>query len=201
VWKVEAAVPGTALSPAGVVRVEHAYDGATKEIRLDAFIESFAGYLEGGGRVVARPFLARAGEGMIRCYLSGPTVAGFSEHIPRGFFSPGSASGAEVETGSALGFEKRMHGPAAPFLQSLRGALETDWIPGMERLLGLDEASLPAIWDADFLRGSKSADGGDTWVLCEINASCVSPFPDAAAEAIARWTCARIKARRAVRPK
>ena len=201
VWKVEAAVPGTALSLARVVRVEHAYDGTTKEISLDAFIESFAGYLEGGGRLVEQPFLARAGEGMIRCYLSGPAVAGFSEHIPRGFFSPGSVSGAEVENGSALGFEKRMHGPAAPFLQSLRGALETDWIPGMERLLGLDEASLPAIWDADFLRGSKSPDGGDTWRLCEINASCVSPFPDEAAEAIARWACARIKARRAVSPK
>jgi hypothetical protein len=55
------------------------------------------------------------------------------------------------------------------------------------RTLGMDARSLPAIWDADFLlRPQKNVAGQDAWVLCEVNASCVSPFPDEAAQAIAR---------------
>jgi hypothetical protein len=33
-------------------------------------------------------------------------------------------------------------------------------------------------------------------VLCEINVSCVSPFPEAAAELVARTTLERVVARR-----
>jgi hypothetical protein len=45
---------------------------------------------------------------------------------------------------------------------------------------------LPVIWDADFMFGPKNADGTDTYVLCEMNMSCVSPYPDAATPLIAR---------------
>src|SRR5262245_43635785 len=89
-----------------------------------------------------------------------------------------------------------MYGPEAGAFRALRVAIESEWVPGMLRLLGLDAAALPAIWDADFLRGPRTAAGADTWVLCEINASCVSPFPEEAAWAIAQTTCARVLARR-----
>jgi hypothetical protein len=138
--------------------------------------------LNAGGGLVEQPFLPRVAEGMVRCYLSGSTVAGFAEHLPRGFVS----RAAETGNTAGLGFQKIMHGPATPAFQGLRMALETDWIPSMVRTLGMDARSLPAIWDADFLRGPRRAAGQDPWVLCEINASCVSPFPDEAAEAIAR---------------
>jgi hypothetical protein len=36
------------------------------------------------------------------------------------------------------------------------------------------------LWDCDFLLGPKTASGADTYVLCEINASSVSPFPESA---------------------
>jgi hypothetical protein len=198
VWKVELTAPGTRPRPASTVRAQHAYDGATQEVPLETFVQSFAAYLAGGGRLVEQPFLPRSADGMVRCYLSGPAVAGFAEHVPRGFSSADSASDEAVEGAPRLGFEKRMHGPEVPALQGLRQALEREWVPALGRLLGLDDISLPAIWDADFLRGAKTPDGEDTWVLCEINASCVSPFPDVAAAAIARWTCARVAARRAV---
>ena len=195
VWKVELTEPAARPSLARVVRVEHAYDGATKELGLDAFVASFAGYLGEGGRLVEQPFLPRAPEGMVRCYLSGKGVVGFGEHVPRGFSAALSSRDASAEAPPSLGFEKLMHGREVSCFRSLRGELETDWIPAMLSLLGLDEGSLPAIWDADFIRGAKAADGEDSWVLCEINASCVSPFPDEAAEPIARWTCARVEAR------
>ena len=53
-------------------------------------------------------------------------------------------------------------------------------------LLGLNSSSLPVIWDADFLYGPKDQSGNDTYVLCEINISCVWPFPPQATNAIAR---------------
>ena len=168
--------------------MQHAYDGATSEVPVGTFLDGLVDYLRGGGSLVDQPFLPRVAEGMVRCYLSGSFVAGFAEHLPRGFVSPAVDAGNPP----ARGFQKLMHGPTAPAFEGLRIALETDWIPNMVRTLGMDASSLPAIWDADFLRGSKKAPGEDPWVLCEINASCVSPFPDAAAEAIARTAYDRV---------
>jgi hypothetical protein len=56
----------------------------------------------------------------------------------------------------------------------------------MMHLLDIDTASLPVIWDADFLYGLKTESGEDTYVLCEINASAVFPFPEQATAKIAQ---------------
>jgi hypothetical protein len=45
------------------------------------------------------------------------------------------------------------------------------------------------------LRGPKTS-GEDSYVLCEINASNVSPFPDPAAPVLARAALAQVAARR-----
>ena len=62
----------------------------------------------------------------------------------------------------------------------------------MIRLLGLEEGSLPIIWDADFLYGPCTATGDDTYVLCEINVSSVFPVPEQAPAEIARLAFARL---------
>jgi hypothetical protein len=182
------------------MRVQHAHDGATEDVDLDAFLERLGAYLDGGGRLVEQPFLPRVAEGMVRCYLSGSAVVGFAEHLPRGLLSPLPTASAEARGAPPLGFEKEMYDERAPAFRTLRDRLESEWVPGMQSLLGLGVSALPAIWDADFLRGAKTPAGEDTWVLCEINASCVSPFPDSAAEPIARTTLAQIAARRRRQP-
>jgi hypothetical protein len=86
-----------------------------------------------------------------------------------------------------------MHGPnAAPF-QALRAKMEREWTPQMMPVLGLERASLPIIWDADFLYGPRTATGEDTYVLCEINVSSVFAIPDEAPAAIARLTLERLR--------
>jgi hypothetical protein len=55
--------------------------------------------------------------------------------------------------------------------------------------------ALPVIWDADFLLGPKGEDGGDSYVLCEINASSVFPIPDEAADHLAETTLRRLDRR------
>jgi len=71
--------------------------------------------------------------------------------------------------------------------------MEKEWVPGMQTLLDIPTASLPALWDADFLYGPKTEDGSDTYVLCEINASSVAPYPDSAAPKVAAAVLAGIR--------
>jgi hypothetical protein len=89
-----------------------------------------------------------------------------------------------------------MHGAdAAPF-QALRAKMEDEWTPQMMAVLGIDAASLPIIWDADFLYGPRSAAGEDSYVLCEINVSSVFAIPDQAPAAIARLALSRLRSAR-----
>jgi hypothetical protein len=66
----------------------------------------------------------------------------------------------------------------------------------VQRLLDIDTHRLPVLWDCDFLLGPKIAterpSGEDTYVLCEINVSSVSPFPDTAVTPLAQAAFARV---------
>ena len=68
----------------------------------------------------------------------------------------------------------------------------------MQRTLGIETGDLPLIWDADFLYGPKSAGGKDSFVLCEINVSAVSPFPDHAIPQLAQAAASAIRAAKAL---
>ena len=68
-------------------------------------------------------------------------------------------------------------------LAALKVSLESEWVRRMQELVGVSE--LPLLWDADFLYGPRDASGADSYVLCEINVSCVTPFPAEAPPAIA----------------
>src|SRR5215472_4252997 len=79
-----------------------------------------------------------------------------------------------------------MHGADAEPFQTLRAKMEAEWTPQMMEVLDVDAASLPIIWDADFLYGPRAASGEDSYVLCEINVSSCFAIPDQASAAIAR---------------
>jgi hypothetical protein len=127
---------------------------------------------------------------MIRCYMSGSKVAGFGHQLikalvpppPQGPDSPEAQPGPRV-----------MHGPDALPFQSLRRSMEDTWTPQLMATLDIGEASLPVIWDADFLYGPRDAAGADTYVLCEINASSCFAIPDDAPAAIARTVKHRLR--------
>ena len=61
---------------------------------------------------------------------------------------------------------KRFSGTISTHQHALR--LESEWTPQMMELLGIDAASLPIIWDADFLNGPRDASGRATYVPCRI---------------------------------
>jgi uncharacterized protein DUF6815 len=49
------------------------------------------------------------------------------------------------------------------------------------------------ISDADFFYGPKTDAGTDTYVLCEVNVSCVWPYPEQAATTIAHTALDQVR--------
>ncbi|MGY4236778.1 hypothetical protein ACVIIW_005725 [Bradyrhizobium sp. USDA 4449] len=185
VWKVEA-LPNALPT----VRVLQAQRGSLpQDMPLDAFLARCEPYFGWGGCIIDQPFQARLPDGMIRCYMSGAGVAGFGHQLIKALIPPPTEGpdSPEAQPGPRI-----MHGPDAQPFQTLRRLMEDEWTPQMMKLLAIDEASLPVIWDADFLYGPRDADGADTYVLCEINASSCFAIPDEAPAAIARTVRERL---------
>jgi hypothetical protein len=180
-----------------VVQTQHAWRGSVPEqTSLGDFIARMERHFAGAGRMIDQPFQQRLADGMIRCYMVHKKVVGFGHQLikallpppPQGIDSPEAQPGPRI-----------MHGAEAPAFQALRDKLEFEWIPGLQDLLGIPTSRLPAIWDADFLYGPKTAAGEDTYVLCEINVSAVLPFPDDALAPLARAAATAIAAAKAAR--
>jgi hypothetical protein len=216
VWKVELVAGRAGSSPHdepigmpgrdAIVRVQgaRARDEVTEDVRLGEFMgrcERYFGYSGGEGRLIDQPFQPRITEGLLRCYFVKKEVVGFARQYPKGL------SPAELEAGAAdaptperilgLPAAKTMYGPDEPAFQVIWHNLESSWVPAMQTIVDVDDASLPALWDADFLFGPKTASGEDTYVLCEINVSAVAPFPEQAVPKLAQAALAHIEAAKA----
>jgi len=190
VWKVELAAPGGATSPAALLRVRHAKRGSLDEVLpLSEFLQRCESYFAGTGRLIDQAYQARLPEGMVRCYLVHGEVAGFG-HQAVNALCPAANGAVPKNT------ERLYHPPTLPAFQSLKRRLEGEWVPALQRLLDIASEQLPVIWDCDFLLGPKNAAGEDSYVLCEINVSSVSPFPDSALAPMARAVLARMQAAR-----
>lgn len=201
VWKVELAANragATAVAGRGQppqsgtrVRVRHALRGSLEEeIPLGEFFARCDPYFSASGRVIDQAWQARLPEGMVRCYLVRDAVAGFG-HQSVNALAPATPGMAPSEFPRPT---PRLYYPATkPEFQALKVKMEQEWVPAMQVLLGIEAASLPVLWDADFLYGPKTATGEDTYVLCEINVSSVHPFPDEALAPLARETLRRLR--------
>lgn len=180
VWKVERAGGDSVV-------VQHAAGGAPPEMSaLDEFLASCEPYFAGSGLMVEQPYQPRLPEGLIRAYLTHDEIVGFTHQYPRGLLPPNVAAKPPTKTWEP---------PDAPRYQPLGAQVEAEWVPEMGQILGLEAHSLPVIWDADFLYGPKDANGGDTFVLCEINVSSTFAFPEFAMLGVARAALERVRER------
>jgi uncharacterized protein DUF6815 len=188
VWKVELlerASRGADLN----VRVLHALRGSVPEqLPLARFMSRCDEYFGWGGCIIDQPFARRLPDGMIRCYMGADHVVGFGHQYIKALIEP-PPEGPDAP--AAQPGPRIMHGPAAPTFQPLRAKMEAEWVPRMMQILSLEPASLPIIWDADFLYGPRDAAGLDSYVLCEINVSSCFAIPEEAPLAIAKLALAR----------
>ncbi len=200
VWKVELVAAGgrrasqgisSALpGPDSIVRVRQATRGASEETtRLDELYQRLELYFAGDGRMIDQAYQERLVEGMTRCYLVHGEVVGFGHQAINALFPspPGAPSGELVQPGPRL-----YHPATRPEFQDLKQKLEREWVPSVQRLLSLETAQLPILWDCDFLLGPRDAGGRDTWVLCEINVSSEAPYPESAVPRIVEATARQL---------
>jgi hypothetical protein len=196
VWKVE--LIGSAPAEAAMVGVLHARRGSVPEqLPLETFMARCEPYFASDGCVIDQPYQRRLPEGVIRCYMGGNGVVGFGHQLIKALISPPpeGPNSPDAQPGPRI-----MHpADAAPF-QALRTKMEAEWTPQLMATLGIDAASLPIIWDADFLYGPRIPGGEDSYVPCEINVSSVFAIPDQAPAAIARLTLQRLRANAGQRP-
>jgi len=189
VFRVDFVGTGSRPGEGARVRLQHAQRGSVREeLELDEFMRRCDAYFADSGRIVDQPFQARHAEGMVRCYLVQDRVAGFGHQLVTALMDP-----APGDSAPSFPPPRTYHGPSKPEFQALKARLESEWVPQMQELLAIDTSSLPVLWDADFLLGPKTASGGDSYVLCEINVSAVFPFPDEALEPLVRAAAACIR--------
>jgi hypothetical protein len=179
VWKVET-LSGLRSGP--MIRVLDATKDASEELALDEFLDRCVDYFEDGG-VVDQPFQARLTEGVVRCYMAGERCAGFGHQKVKAL--------VDAPTTRAEAGRRVYTSNADPRFQRLRRLMEDEWTPQLTSLLNIRQRDLPMIWDADFMLGPRGADGYDSYVLGEINASSVFPIPDEAPAEIARRVAER----------
>jgi hypothetical protein len=185
VWRVE--LVSSASNDMPMVRVlEGRRDSMPEDVTLDDFMRRCEAYFTAAGCIVDQPFQARLPDGMIRCYMGADKVVGFGHQLIKALIPP-------PPEGPESPGPRIMHPAEASMFQLLRSKMETEWTPQMMSLLEIDAASLPIIWDADFLYGPRTATGEDSYVLCEINVSSVFAIPEQAPAEIARLVMARLR--------
>lgn len=203
VWKVQ--LPANTLTneggshemlprPETVIFARHAKRGSNEEeITLSEFFDRCEQYFVANGRMIDQEYQERLTDGMIRCYLVHGEVTGFGHQAINALFPalPGAPPTEAPQPGPRL-----YHPPDKPDFQALKRKLEQEWVPAAQQLLEIDTASLPILWDCDFLLGPKGDNDEDTYVLCEINVSSVAPYPESSVPHIVDVTMAQVRAAR-----
>jgi len=168
VWRLTL-VPGASPSDPMVHLLRAAGGGDGEILPLDAALATVWG---DGGDVVDQPYHRPGPDGMVRCYLT--------QGVPVGF---GHQTVSQLTAGPGEqplpGTPRRYFPVDDPRFLGLRRLMEQQWVPELGSTVGVGAEELPVIWDADFFWW-RDGEGNERFELCEINASCVHPYPDSA---------------------
>ena len=185
VWKVEL---DARRRRTAVARAARGGDRRSRTIcRSTSSLNAAGPTSPGSGPMVDQPYQRRLAEGMIRSYL----VARPGRRIHASVSARPDAARGPTRARRARCSSR----PRRSATERFAAALESEWVPGLQRILGIDTHALPVIWDADFLLGPKTEEKEDTYVLCEINVSSTFAFPEFAMPTVARATLERIRDR------
>lgn len=185
VWLIELEKPNPVVTEKSMVRVREAASNAPEDsMELGQFFDRCSQYFDAlnkEGRMIDQPYQERISEGMVRCYLVYGKVEGF-----------GIQEVVALHPAAVSPTKRHYHPATLPEFQRLKQLVEDDWVPAAQKILQIPSEELPALWDCDFMFGPKDKLGQDSYVLCEINVSSVSPFPESAAEPLAKAVLEKI---------
>jgi hypothetical protein len=165
VWKV------TALSPEMFDVRSASRAEPPRELTRDARVNFFdAEVFAQGSHLVDQCWIQAMNRGMVRAYLCDSKLVGF------GYQEIVALHPARPEDDFTRQQPSRRYYYTEDWFlfQKLRRRLEQEWVPALCEVVGMAADDFPLLWDADFFLG----DAPDPeFILCEINASCVSPLP------------------------
>lgn len=150
------------------VSVTHAANG-DKEEQLSStdFFLAFESYFSNAGMLIDQQWNSNLINGMVRCYLSGDKVTGFGYQEINALYPLKKPS------------QRFYFSEDCGLFQDLKNIMESKWILQLQGIAGIKNEMLPLIWDADFfINKINTINTSEKYSLCEINASCVSPFPE-----------------------
>lgn len=168
----------------GIYKIQLADNGniyvvsaSSKEERIlpavDFYME-FQEYFENGGLLINQKWSQGIINGMVRCYLTGSKVSGF------GYQESVALCPYTNEPDSALRpTSKRFYfSEYCGLFQDLREIMESKWVPQIQEIHSISEEMMPLLWDIDlFINDVNTRQIEEKYTLCEINVSCISPFP------------------------
>jgi len=183
VYKVD-----TVNSKNNEVIVTHAKSGNEEMIMaLNDFFLHFETYFNDGSMLIDQKWNPNIINGMVRCYLSGSRVTGFGYQEINTLYP--IINGIYKKPGQRFYFTED-----CGLFKDLKEIMEKDWVSQLKKLTDLSDEELPVIWDTDFfINKFSSENAAEKYSLCEINASCVSPFPESSIPFIVDTVKERIK--------
>jgi hypothetical protein len=112
--------------------------------------------------------------GMVRCYITGNKVSGFGYQESNALCPQPDGKDGEIRPVS----ERYYFSEDCGLFQDLRQIMEARWIPQLQEIHAISNDMLPLLWDVDLFINDVNAQHAEAkYTLCEINVSCVSPFP------------------------
>ena len=160
-------------------------DDEERILSPDDFFSAFKIYFDDGGILIDQPWNEHIVNGMVRCYLTGTKVSGFGYQEVNALY-PNKKPGKRYYFSEDCGL-----------FQDLREIMENKWVPQLQQITGTNNEKMPVIWDADFFINCINTEKtSKKYTLCEINVSCVSPFPESAIPYMVEEVRKRIDARK-----
>jgi hypothetical protein len=181
-------------SSADEVVVIHAKNGNdAKSFSWKEFYTQFKPYFLGNGLLIDQEWNDHLTNGMVRCYLSGNKVAGYGYQEINALYSlPTQEAKTYLPPSKRYYFTQH-----CGLFSDLKDIMEKTWVPQLQKSLAIADEQMPVIWDADFFINRSNSDTAvGKYSLCEINVSCVSPFPPSAIEFILEEVTHRLNQRK-----
>jgi len=169
------------------IPITHATKG-DEEIQMttDEFFSTFKKYFDEGSMLIEQSWNPNIINGMVRCYLSGSKVSGFGYQEINALYP--IINGVYKKPSQRFYYSEN-----CALFNDLKNIMENKWVPQIQEITGVKAEMLPVIWDADFFINKINTDKpGEKYSLCEINASCVSPFPESSIPHIVNEVSKRI---------
>lgn len=168
---------------ANKVKITHAMGGSVeRNLLFTDFYDEFRPFFLNEGLLIDQEWNKYIVNGMVRCYLTGTKVAGFGYQEINALYESGSNT--YIPPGKRYYFTEN-----CGLFSDLKQVMENEWVPQLLSSLSISKNMMPVIWDADFFIN----DTKTKYTLCEINVSCVSPFPPSAIKFIIDEVKTRIK--------